>query len=354
MQNAHKPDKHLFLALDGLRGIAAIAVVLFHYAQMMGIDLVMNSYLAVDFFFLLSGFVIAHAYDKRMDNGLGFKCLMKIRLIRLYPLFLLGCTLPLISIAIRHALGIPHYNRTLVAVSYGFSLLMLPTPEQWAPSDPAWVFPLNIPAWSLSLEMAVNAFYAAFHKKLTRKTLPALMFFSAATLIAMTLLHGNMMMGGKWGNYLGGWPRVMWSFFTGLALYRMYVTPPRKPLSAWAGLVIGLLLMAIFAYDNTSGAFGLFNTVLLFPALVWLGARVRLGGKAKAAARWLGQTSYAVYITHVGFCGFLLLLHTPAKEEALPFVLLYTLLALIFAWLLDIVYDVPVRRWLARRFIRSN
>src|ERR1700761_6004380 len=85
------PDKpHAYPALDGLRGVAAIAVMLHHFRPLTAPWLFAHGYLAVDLFFLLSGFVIAHAYDARFRKGLGVPAFLVIRLIRLWPMIAFG------------------------------------------------------------------------------------------------------------------------------------------------------------------------------------------------------------------------------------------------------------------------
>src|ERR1700722_3197255 len=133
---------HGFSALDGLRGVAAISIVVFHYSQNLGWELLPNAYLAVDFFFMLSGFVIAHAYEARLRSGQTVAEFMQRRLIRLYPLYWLGTTLPIILIAVAAWFGESHPAGTLTAASYFLGLLFLPTPSNLSVFG-SRVFPLN-------------------------------------------------------------------------------------------------------------------------------------------------------------------------------------------------------------------
>lgn len=340
---------HVFVALDGLRGVAAISVLLFHYGIHLGWNFLPNASLAVDFFFALSGFVIAHAYEKRLRAGQSFGDFMRRRVIRLYPLYWVGLTLPLLLIGLEAAFQLPHFNRTRTFAAYLFGLLFLPTPSALSPVDD-FVFPLNDPAWSLSLEIGANALYAAFAIKLTDRRLTALILIAAAALVASALTWHGLDLGNTWSQYLGGWARVLWSFFAGILLYRLYDRRERRALTPWAGIVLILAILAIFALPRSGPAMGLASALVLFPAIIWIGAKVRLTGPASRIASWLGTTSYALYITHVPLLGLGLLacrlLGIEPERAFLPSILVGAVGALAVAWLLDGVFDVPVRRML--------
>jgi peptidoglycan/LPS O-acetylase OafA/YrhL len=81
---------HSFKMLDGMRGVAAMGVVLYHLSQMLSLHLFRAGYLAVDIFFCLSGFVIAHAYERRLLGGLSPLRFAAIRFARFFPLIALG------------------------------------------------------------------------------------------------------------------------------------------------------------------------------------------------------------------------------------------------------------------------
>src|SRR5215469_9945636 len=120
------PDRRMFYTIDGLRGIAALLVVCRHIVPLHGNRLNFpSSYLAVELFFLFSGFVIAHAYDKRFDAGMSFWEFVKARIIRLYPLYFLGLMIAVLTVPLAISMGIktwPLDPRILVP-----NFLMLPT-----------------------------------------------------------------------------------------------------------------------------------------------------------------------------------------------------------------------------------
>jgi peptidoglycan/LPS O-acetylase OafA/YrhL len=88
--DALRGTPHQFATLDGLRGVAAIAVTSLHFRFELGKFLLPHSYLAVDFFFVLSGFVLAYAYEDRLSEGMKPIQFLRLRVIRLYPLYLIG------------------------------------------------------------------------------------------------------------------------------------------------------------------------------------------------------------------------------------------------------------------------
>ena len=104
---AFNDSKQHYALLDGLRGVAAFLVVWYHifegYAFASGsmITMVNHGYLAVDFFFMLSGFVISYAYDDRWNKTIDYKGFFKRRLIRLHPMVVLGAIIGAITFAIQ-------------------------------------------------------------------------------------------------------------------------------------------------------------------------------------------------------------------------------------------------------------
>lgn len=346
---------HAFSALDGLRGVAAISIVVFHYSQNLGWELLPNAYLAVDFFFMLSGFVLDHAYEARLRSGQAVAEFMQRRLIRLYPLYWLGTTLPVALIVIAQWRGQPHPDGALTAASYFLGLLFLPTPMGLS-VFPTRVFPLNIPAWSLSLEIGVNMTYALAGKGLSTLRLIMVALVGMLVLVGVALFYDTLSLGHSWPTYLGGWVRVIWSFFAGVLAYRIFAARRRSALSVLSAVAIACLMLADFAYRDDGKAIGLFSALVLFPAILWFGARVRLSGAAQRLATWFGAVSYALYITHEPIFDALWFLcrvnHWDAKAEFWPNLIGWVVLALAAAWVLDLAYDLPIRAFLTRKLIR--
>ena len=231
-----------FDILDGLRGVAALMVVVFHLSEAFSYDPVYkhlnHGFLAVDFFFVLSGFVIGYAYDERIKEGsMTFWTFLKSRLIRLQPMVLFGLLLGAAFFYFQSCAYYPRIATTgiptlLLYIVLGF--LMIPqTPEQNIRGNEE-LFSLNIPQWSLIYEYVANLLYGLFVCRLGKRGLAVLVFMFAVTLTDCALslnLFGLLekheypwsLNGGFTWNvehaYIG-LSRVGYSFFAGLLLYR--------------------------------------------------------------------------------------------------------------------------------------
>lgn len=215
--------KQHFEILDGLRGVAALAVVLFHFMEMAYTDYSQNfiahGFLAVDFFFCLSGFVIAYAYDDRIGK-MGVKEFFKSRLIRLHPLVIFGSVLGLFSFLFDPFGGHPElYSAGKIVLIFLASVFLIPYPTITERSFN--LFGLNAPSWSLFWEYVANIFYAFILYRLSRRLLLALLILSAFGLIYVSYRAGGSLMGG-WGgeNFWDGCGRISYSFLAGMFVYR--------------------------------------------------------------------------------------------------------------------------------------
>jgi len=140
-----------YVTLDGLRGIAALSVVVLHCYRYFGDFTWSSAALAVDLFFVLSGFVLAYAYEAKLPTASG--AFLKARLIRLYPLYLVGTLLGMIEALATMKYGGPAaMDRATFWTSLPFSLAMLPTPWQMYPFDGVM--------WSIFFELFINAVWA--------------------------------------------------------------------------------------------------------------------------------------------------------------------------------------------------
>ena len=261
-----------FPTLDLLRGIAAVIVVMEHTQVFLEIRI--NGGLCVDLFFCLSGFVLGYAYDRRLDAGLTGSEFMRARLIRFFPLYLLGTGIALLTAKDADAL-------TVVA-----GLLMLPF-------LPGPMYALNPPAWSLFFELVANVVYA--YAKPVR--LWPIVLGMAPALIYGAITFDSLTQGAV----LLCLPRATFSFFAGLMLWRFFAKREHKPLPAWTALALAVALVAIIAIKLPGwcqGAFDLAMMTAVFPAMIFLGARTRLTGLASAIADTLGLASYPMYATH--------------------------------------------------------
>ncbi len=209
-----------FIVLDGLRGVAALVVLFYHLVQQH--DLTATAFpfanLAVDFFYMLSGFVVAFAYEQRLQSGaMGFLSFAKVRIVRLYPLILLatsaGIALGFLAAAVKHDVTFQQ-----IVLAGTLALLMLPSYvfPQW---DTA--YPFNMASWSLTFELFVNALYCAIAPRLTNRRLIQLTACSAVVLAWVALMNHGVSGGYSQKNFAYGFGRVLFPFFAGVLLYRI-------------------------------------------------------------------------------------------------------------------------------------
>lgn len=213
MSPAAAATPHRFALLDGIRGVAAMFVVTRHVSIFPDI-MYGRSYLAVDIFFLLSGFVIAHAYDTRLSEGrLSIWEFMKVRIIRLYPIFLFSV---IAIIALKPPFLFPNgFDFTSVLVII-MTLFLLPSYVSGR-----GLFPFGNGYWSLFFEMLMNLVYAVIRPKLSDKVLLAIVIFAGSALAIMVSLYGKMDMGYKWDfSLLGGLLRSAFGIFLGIFMFR--------------------------------------------------------------------------------------------------------------------------------------
>lgn len=337
-----------FDTLDAFRGIAALAVAQRHAASLFDVAPQLGkSYLAVDLFFVLSGFVIAHRYERDFAAGLSTGGFMLIRLKRLYPLYLLGLLLGLIVAVAGMVTGRADWSSGLLLLAFMAGALYLPlwvaTPNGNAP------YPLNAPSWSLFFEMVANLFYAAIWKHLSKELLTIVVLIALLGLGAAIAWWGDANLGWDFETFWGGFARVGFSFFAGVWLYRF-----RNHVQ---GIVINpilwgtILLLVLAAPARWNGFYDAGAIFVIFPALVVFGSKVQLG-RFGAPLRVLGDISYALYAIHVPLLGLLYgaLILLRVDFHQVPFVGVFALAALIFgAYMADRLIDKPIRRRLMSR-----
>lgn len=341
---------HRFEALDALRGIAAFVVVFYHLNQTaLGSGLVLgHGYLAVDFFFVLSGVVIAHAYETRLLGGMSRGEFALRRFIRLLPLSIIGALLGLLVLVLKYATTPERVDSlSQILLSGAFNLALLPTFFGGEASHHE-LFPGDGPLWSLFFEMAANLAWAALLVgRSTRVLLGCLLLCGAG--FGLAIFHfGTANVGWDQATFLGGFPRVGFGFLAGVLLYRS-LEHVRIPSRRWMPLVLGLALVATLAVP-ASTFWDVCCVFLVLPALVG----VAMVQDEHALGAWLGDLSYPVYVLHFP----LLLIASGIRQKLfaqLPVALVIgAALAsiVVLAWLLLKRYDEPARRELARRIVR--
>ena len=276
--SAAAPDRQRLEGLDALRGIAALMVLLFHVEFAFSLQPhFQRAYLSVDFFFLLSGMVMARQYEGRFPDTAAF---LRKRLVRLWPVMAIGALLGTTVFAPQ----VPPMG-ALIACLMG--LLLVP----WLGSDKG-LFPLNPPAWSILFELFANALHAAVLCRLPTRWLLTISAVCAAILIARA---PNLDLGAVREFAVLGIPRVVMSYALGVALWRLRVLLPRVP--AWIGMA--LLPAAIFALPLTAlpPLLGDLGFTLIAAPLALIAGLSPLGAGRRALV-WLGWLSFPLYAVH--------------------------------------------------------
>jgi peptidoglycan/LPS O-acetylase OafA/YrhL len=345
-------DKRVFLTLDGLRGIAAIMIVLFHSPALIGHLRPQSAYLSVDLFFALSGCVLEASYRDRLAAGLSTREFMLIRCIRLWPMFALSLLVGLAFALLRLEHGIGKETSWDIAVALLTGLALLPTP---AMSAKGWVVPLNAAGWSLILELVVNLLYASFWRYLTNRLLSAIVVAAGLALMLMSTRHGGIDMGSTWGSIAGGLVRVTYSFALGVLILRAY---DGRVWTGWASVIPPLALIPILAMNRGGLWFDLVAALVLLPMIVWAGLRLEPGPILGRLFRWGGLVSYALYALHgpvLKFVRMEIVLHVEHSREAFMVAGLIAIAALLpICALLDRWYDAPLRRRLSAALLRPR
>jgi peptidoglycan/LPS O-acetylase OafA/YrhL len=360
------PAKSHYEALDGLRGTAALCVLMFHFWEMVVPDIDHNpmghAFLAVDFFFALSGFVLGHAYDARLAphaggrEALTLAGFFKRRLIRLHPM-----TLAALAISVTVYLLDPFVGDTqrigvkislaAFAGTVALSLLLLPTPN--VPNSFGETHSLNGPSWTLFQEYFANVLYGLFGHRLTRRVHVFLCIVSAAAL-GWTAHHFNDLgHGWGWADFWAAPVRLACPFLMGLLVYRTgFRLAVPQPF-----VVLSLVLAAVFVMPRMGKVNGLFEAacvVVVFPLVLAAGAGVtRTAGATGALCRFMGELSYPVYIIHYAFV--YLFAHWNWSTHPAPGRLALVAVGLqagivTLAYALLRWFDKPVRAWLTRKY----
>ncbi|MBP4136988.1 acyltransferase family protein [Flavobacterium geliluteum] len=363
-----KPKKH-YEILDGLRGVAAILVVAFHVFEAFSggnrfKQIINHGYLAVDFFFLLSGFVVAYAYDDRWGEMTQWE-FYKRRLIRLQPMVIMGSIIGALLYYLQASAllfpmiaDMPVWKLILVMV-VGFTLIPL-TPSA---DIRGWgeMHPLNGPAWSLFFEYIANILYALFFRKFSNKVLAVFVLLFAGMLINYTVF-------GVKGDVIGGWSfnteqinvgftRLLYPFFAGILLNRLgKIVHIRGAFWLCSLLITAILVIPRIGDENSlwiNGLYESFCIILMFPLIVAIGA----GGEIKNAfsakiCKWLGNISYPLYITHYPLIYWYTAWVVDNKvslKDGIGMGAVLLISSIIIAYLCLKFYDEPVRNWLEKK-----
>jgi peptidoglycan/LPS O-acetylase OafA/YrhL len=334
--------------LDGLRGVAALAVVLLHTLQLFDFHFRAHVALAVDFFFVLSGFVVAKAYEDKLKQSMAFSKFVKLRLVRLYPLIFVGVLMGALVLTLRFLGKDPYSARQLTTVLLA-GLLLLPT-TALGRGD---IYPADTPCWSLFFELVINFAYALVVRWLDTRRL---VFICGVAVVALAFAarmnQGLDDMGFLAANFWMGFIRVTYPFAVGVLLFRWRRL---RAISGATSMILALLLVGVLFLPQweANWVYDCITVVFFFPAIVFCGAGFTKSPVFNSICLGLGELSYPLYITHYPLVRIISnavkILHLHIAPTA---VVLFSMLASILLSLsLLKVWDRPVRSWLTASVI---
>lgn len=333
-----------------MRGVAALCVLLFHGPELVRPFSAVHGYLAVDIFFILSGFVIARTYERRLAER-GVAWFLRERLIRLHPIYLAGLVLGIVVALLQF---VTKANHTLSPATIGAAAVsgffMLPS---WLTDEKLKLFPLDYPAWTLFFELAINIVYAFTYRWWNVRLLAAVVALCAALLSYAAYDLGSLDHGALWNDAWCGVARVGFGFPVGVLIYKLNVSF-RVP--SWGSPLIVTAVAALLCASAHHVLYDLFVVFVAAPVVVVLGAQCKTPRSLCSSYEFVGEASYALYALHVP----LLAICLPLLKQKVGIELDVRVGAVVLAvfvvgaFFVTRWYDAPVRRllkaWSTRRY----
>jgi len=370
-QTTYLESKNHYPILDGLRGVASVLVIIFHVMETFTggnkfVQIINHGYLAVDFFFLLSGFVVAYAYDDRWGKMTTWD-FYKRRLVRLQPMVIMGSVIGAALFYFQASPAMPNIANTpvwemLLVMVIGATLIPVPLSMDIR----GWqeMHPLNGPAWSLFFEYIANILYAVLVRRFSKVVLSVFVTLAAFMLIQYLVTSKN-------GDLIGGWSlnseqlyigftRVLFPFFGGVLLCRIGKLIHIKNAFWWSSLLIIIMLSIPRIGDEhhvwMNGIYESLCLIVVFPLIVSIGAGGQLhSARSEKICNFLGEISYPLYITHYPliylFTAWVVNNKVPLGINGLLMGLLVVITSLVIAYLSLRFYDKPVREWLRNKVL---
>ena len=376
-------SKPHYLLLDGLRGVAALMVLVYHLFEAVAFAAgdpeqnMFHGFLGVDFFLVLSGFVMGYAYDERLRSGaLTFEAFVKRRLIRLHPMVVIGVLFGLAAFLVQGSVKWDGTQVSLgnVIISFVLALFLIPSPARLDARGNTEIFPLNGPHWSLFFEYIGSVLYGLLLCRMKDKYLKMWVLCAFAGLLAVGFSGGAGNIAYGWSseplNMLGGALRMLFAYPMGLLLSRMFRSREPVNLKSYIFTFCALALVALLCVPaiGVSKApffaklgplqlyYELFCVSVAFPAIIWTAARGGVSSKFSAAAvKFLGDLSYPLYAVHYP----LIYLNiwwinegmTPFGEAPWATPAALFVIAVALGWLCFKLYDLPLRKKLTEKFL---
>ncbi len=308
--------------------------------------LVNHAYLAVDLFFVISGFVISYAFDERITGGLSFSSFMKLRVFRLYPMIAVGLGLGVFTLIGVH-LAYPSIPAWRFLVAAGMNAILLPTTTLTA--GKSYLFPINSVFWSLSFEMVMYALYFATIRRMNGIVLVVFVALMAAAVGVACYFNNGLNVGFDTKNYLWGFARVTFSFFAGVLIKRRLMNI--KTVHNLCYLAAPLLILILINPVAASGVYDFITVVLALPFIAFLATLAGEHIKLNQISKTLGEISYPLYAIHLPLV--LIFTHLTAKIHLPPsadfgLTLTFIIGLVTTAYYLNRLYDAPVRLRLSK------
>lgn len=383
-------SKPRYEILDGLRGVAAVIVVMFHlfetYSKGIPYQILNHGYLAVDFFFVLSGFVVGYAYDSRWSHGMTFGNFCKRRIIRLQPMLVFGTVFGALLFYMggdhpdfAPIMGTPWWIVVLLIIWGG---TVLPIPKSWDIRGWSEFNPLNGATWSLLWEYVANLLYGLFLHRLKLRSLIVLAVLAALLVVNVCLdidifgvldarSYAAYTIVGGWSltpdQLLIGFSRLAYPFLIGLVISRvagLEIHVSRHGF-VWASLILAIILvMPRVGGDNPAnfwmnGLYEIAAILLVFPLIIMMGrGSTVVGEKYEGICKFLGDISYPLYVTHYPLIYMQMswaATHPDAPLSTHIFMACcYFVMAVALAYASMKLYDLPVRQWLSDKFLKHR
>jgi len=340
-----------------MRGIASIAIMLHHFTQHTSRSIFSNSGLAVDMFFCLGGFVVAYSYLDRLQKSMSAKEFLIKRLIRLYPMFLIGMSLGAIAILWKYSNGQTNLSINQIIAAISLNSLYLPYISDFyvqvgKDKVPSEIFPTNAPSWSLVFVFFINVAFGFLALRANKTRMLALTLAGLLWLTIYVILTTKGAPG--WGarNVVGGIPRIIFGFFSGVVLfmtfenYRRYL-PVVNP-NYIAALILVVLLKGWTSY------IWLGSTILFVPLLVAVGSISNpTNSHTSRVFKYLGWISYPIYCVHFPIYSIFTLL-TDNADYGILTPLICVPVAIVVAHFAAKYIDEPVRNILSNWFLNPR
>lgn len=341
-----------FLWLDGSRGIAAILVMIYHFAEYLKTgSLFKSSYLSVDLFFVMSGFVLTHAYERKLLAGMTFGRFFAIRMIRLYPVY-----------AAATALGLSYYAAKIVLATDDaptlLSLVDIATlnaffiPNHDATSVPLGMFPFAPTSWSLSIELVVSVLFATIFYRMKRQALSIVSAVSAACFVLAALHYRTVDLGWDARTFPPSLFRATAEFAAGMLIYHAVASKAVSGGSRWQAMATFAVLIGAMVFMSPGIGRSLLVIAILFPLVLYVQASSEPAGWVAWLCSQLGRGSYPIYLLHTPVllwgAGLAKMLAPDVPGKLGPMLGVSLVVAtLVISYLIAALLDEPLRRHLS-------